>query len=66
MKNILKKDILNLDYYKIAYESKLEKQLAKLPKTIKFRCYMGKAVQVKRHCFILLQGLIYLQMEYAV
>ncbi len=36
MKNILKKNILNLDYYKIAYESKLEKQLAKLPKTIKF------------------------------
>ena len=32
MKHILTKNILDLDYYKIAYESKLEKQLAKLPK----------------------------------
>ena len=36
MKHILTKNILDLDYYKIAYESKLEKQLAKLPKIIKF------------------------------
>ena len=36
MKHILTKNILDLDYYKIAYDSKLEKQLAKLPKIIKF------------------------------
>ena len=36
MKNIISKKKLNLDFYKLAYESKLEKQLAKLPKEVKF------------------------------
>lgn len=36
MKNILKKKILDLDFFKIAHETKLEKQLNKLPKEVKF------------------------------
>ncbi len=36
MKNIISKKKLNLDFYKLAFESTLEKQLSKLPKDIKF------------------------------
>ena len=36
MKNILSKENLELDFYKLSYESHLEKQLEKLPKEIKF------------------------------
>ena len=32
MKNIIKNKKLNYDFYKLSYESKLEKQLDKLPK----------------------------------
>ena len=36
MKNILSKQKLDLNFYKLSYESNLEKQLEKLPKEIKF------------------------------
>lgn len=36
MKNILSKQKLDLNFYKLSYESTLEKQLEKLPKEIKF------------------------------
>ena len=36
MKNIIKNDKLNFDFYKLSYESKLEKQLEKLPKKVEF------------------------------
>ena len=36
MKNIIKNKRLNYDFYKLSYESRLEKQLDKLPKEIKF------------------------------
>ena len=36
MKNTLLNQKLDLDFYKLSYESHLEKQLEKLPKEIKF------------------------------
>jgi N-acetyl sugar amidotransferase len=43
MKNILSKNKLKLDFYKLANESVLEKQLATLPETVKFckRCVIS-------------------------
>ena len=43
MKNILSKNKLKLDFYKLANESTLEKQLATLPETVKFckRCVIS-------------------------